>query len=202
MFASRRVHAPKTPRHSSRASLERGPSCPDRGDTQRLHRGGDKRDKAPRGWHLPGARRGDARGRIPPPTAPGCSGMPEPGRGVSLSRRVAGGGSRPALGLARLVGNLVNQVSGAPAPPIQPPVQPHPWPAKPLGDEETLIYSHPAAQASPEPRDREEGVPWAASKAPRHPTPLQAAWGLPSARKGPVGVHTQLWQDPPASLRS
>lgn len=167
MFASRRVHAPKSPRHSSQASLERGPSSPGRGDTPRLRWGGEKRDKAPRGWHLPGGPRGDARGRIPPPTAAGCSGVPEPGRGVPPG----GGGSRPALGLARLVGNLVNQVSGAPAPPIQPPLQPHPCPAKPWGDEETLLYSHPAAQASPELRHGEEGAPRAAGKAPEHPTP-------------------------------
>lgn len=79
------------------------------------------------------------------------------------ARRAGGGGSQPALALAlalaRSVRRLVNQVSGAPAPPIQPPLQPHPCPAKPLGDEETLLYSQPAAQASPEPREREEGVP-------------------------------------------
>lgn len=100
----------------------------------------------------------------PQPAAPGCrrlgEGVPS---GAAVPCQEGGRRWQPALALAlalaRSVRKLVNQVSGAPAPPIQPPLQPHPCPAKPLGDEETLLYSQPAAQASPEPREREEGVP-------------------------------------------
>lgn len=92
IFASRRVHAPKSPRHSSQASLERGPSCPGWGDTHRVHGEGKKGTKL-RGWHLPCAHRGDARGLIPPPTAPGCRGWHG---GIPHRRRRAGYGSAQA----------------------------------------------------------------------------------------------------------
>lgn len=115
------------------------------------------------------------------PTAPGCGGW----QGAPLGRRRAGGGSRPALGLAKRVGNLVNQVSGAPAPPIQPPLRAHPCPAKPLGDEETLLYSQPAAQASPEPRDRErKECPGLQAKPPGIQHPYKQPEGYQVPRKG------------------
>lgn len=212
-FASRRVHAPKTPRHSSQASMEQGPSCPGRGDTQ--GRGKGDKARAPRGWHLPGARRGDARGRIPPPTAAGCSWMPEAGRGGPLrsSRALPGGREEVAAGRLWLwlwlwrgrFGSWLIRLAEPrllPSSPHSSPIhaQQSPWVMrkrrftlsplhKPVQSRERETKEHPELQAKP------PGI--------QHPYEQPEGYQVPGkASVSLLRVHTQLWQNPSPSLNS